>query len=522
MGFPFRSESFREGIVLSTAFSIGAKAVAFLVNPAIAFYFGANASTDVYFFCLSAVSVLAGFVTSLSSSVLIPHSTHLLIQRGARDSQAFLNFFLYAYCALTLGLMAIALVAPEAVLGTISRFGPKVVSSHATLIRCFGVVLCLMTVSSLLTDILFSYRYFTVPMICSGATSALSLVILITLHGSLGMLCVPVAMLLAQTLQVVLLMLTMKRALGWNFRLVSSAKAGEIRRDLAVSYLGSAGSALTYYLPSLLMSGFGAGTLTALSYAQSAANIPGVLLTSQYSAVAGIKLNELCARRDYDGVNRVFVAAANLLHFLLIPVACLMALLSREIVVVLFHRGMTTAETIGASAAFLGILVFQAPLHALNTLSARLFMADRQIAFSVWYQIAFSALLFGSIWGMVAWIGPLGYPTALVVLYSMNLVALIWILGWRFPFLQYSGVLRSGAWLLLVNAALLALAYGMLELAVGVAPMIRIGLVTAVYLAALAVLNGRFRLNADAAQLVRAAWTVGFSRLSRSSLAMTF
>lgn len=505
LGLTFRTESFRKGIVLSTAFSVGAKAIAFFVNPMIAFYFGAGVRTDVYFFCLSSSVVIAGFLVSLNSTVVIPHSTHLLAQRDTETSQGFLNFFLYAYCAIALAVAAIGVLAPVSALATISRFPSEVLKDNAMLIRCFAGVLWLMTVSSLLSDILFSYRYFTIPMICSGSTSALALVLLIIFHKTLGTLCVPIAMLIGQAFQIILLWAFMKRALRWRFRCVRFKEVSQIWKDLAVSYLGNASSSLNSYLPAFLLSGFGAGTLTALSYAQSAASIPTVLVMTQSSSVAGIKFNELCAKRDYSNVNRVFVAAAAFLHFLLIPAACIMALLRREIIVVLFHRGMTSTGAVALTAAFLAILAFQIPLNVINTLSARLFMADRQIAFSVWYQIVFSAVLFVSIWGMVVWIGPLGYPTATVVLYSLNLIALIWILGWRFPFLQYRSVLWSGAKLVLANASLAALAWWTLGRVSHVSPMTRVGLVVSGYALLLGFLNDRLSLNAEAAQYVRAA-----------------
>ncbi|HSB74266.1 MAG TPA: lipid II flippase MurJ, partial [Terriglobales bacterium] len=338
-GLSLHSESFRQGVVLSSAFSLGAKAIAFLVNPAIAFYFGAGGRTDVYFFCLTTVGVLAGLLASLNSSVVIPQATHLLVQKGAAAAQGFLNVFLLLYCGLALLVAAAAMAQPVAVVAGISQFAPEALAGHALMIRCFAGVLWLMTVSSLLSDILFSYQYFTLPMLCSGGTSALSLAMLITLHGRLGMLCVPAALLAGQLIQVVLLVVLMKRALAWRFSRLQVREAAVIRKDLALAWLGNVSSSLNYYLPSLLLSGLSPGTLTALAYAQSAAAIPDTLVTRQCSAVIGIKFNMLCARRDYANVNRVFVSSAEFLHFLLLPAACLMALFSRDIVGLLFARG---------------------------------------------------------------------------------------------------------------------------------------------------------------------------------------
>lgn len=506
-GLSLHSESFRQGVVLSSAFSLGAKAIAFLVNPAIAFYFGAGGRTDVYFFCLTTVGVLAGLLASLNSSVVIPQATHLLVQKGAAAAQGFLNVFLLLYCGLALLVAAAAMAQPVAVVAGISQFAPEVLAGHALMIRCFAGVLWLMTVSSLLSDILFSYQYFTLPMLCSGGTSALSLAMLITLHGRLGMLCVPAALLAGQLIQVVLLVVLMKRALAWRFSRLQVREAAVIRKDLALAWLGNVSSSLNYYLPSLLLSGLSPGTLTALAYAQSAAAIPDTLVTRQCSAVIGIKFNMLCARRDYANVNRVFVSSAEFLHFLLLPAACLMALFSRDIVGLLFARGPASIAPaiLGLSATLLALLAFMAPLNAVNTLAARLFMADRQIAFSVYYQIAFSSVLSVAMWAMVKWLGAVGYPAAMVVMYSLNALALIWILRWRFPFLQYASSLRSAAKMLLVNLALSLLAWWALARLSGGPALVRMGVITTGYVLGVILLTQLLGLGGEATHYLRSA-----------------
>jgi len=49
-------------------------------------------------------------------------------------------------------------------------------------------------------------------------------------------------------------------------------------------------------LPAYLISGLSPGLLTALQYGQRTAEIPNVILTTQFSSVAGIKFNDLAAR----------------------------------------------------------------------------------------------------------------------------------------------------------------------------------------------------------------------------------
>ncbi len=506
-GFSLRSESFRQGLALSSAFSVGAKAIAFLVNPAIALYFGAGIRTDVYFFCLTTTGVLAGFLASLNSSVVIPQATHLLVRKGAAAAQGFLNVFLLGYCGLALVLAGAAVAWPVAVVARISQFAPAALAEHALMIRCFAGVLWLMTVSSLLSDILFSYQYFTLPMLCSGGTSTLSLAMLVALHGKLGLLCVPAALLAGQLIQVGLLLGLMKRVLGWRFSRLGLREAAAVRKDLWLAWLGNASSSLNYYLPSLLLSGLAPGTLTALAYAQSAASIPDTLVTRQCSAVTGIKFNQLCAQRDYENVNRVFVTAAQFLHFLLIPAACLMALFSHDIIAVLFARGVASVApaTLALSATFLALLAFMAPLNAVNTLTARLFMADRKVSLGTSYQIASNVALGVAMAVMVHYFGAVGYPISLLAIYAASIVAARWIFTWQFPYVRYETVLRTLLALFLASAGVAGAVYGIVFLLPSPPHLLKLGVASLLLATFMLALNFRWRFCDGVESILRGA-----------------
>jgi hypothetical protein len=182
-----------------------------------------------------------------------------------------------------------------------------------------------------------------------------------------------------------------------------------------------------------------------------------------------------------------------------------MALFSRDIIGVLFARGAASLApaTLQLSATFLALLAFMAPLNAVNTLAARLFMADRQIIFSFYYQIAFSAVLSVSLWVLVKGMGALGYPAALLCMYALNLVALVWILAWRFPFLSYLNSLRSAGKMLLANLALSALAWRALAGLSSLPSLARMAVITVSYAGALLLLNQLVGLNQETTHYLR-------------------
>src|SRR5574337_1257270 len=92
-----RSESYKKGILSSIALNVIAKGLAFVNSMVVAFYFGAQSKTDVYFYCYATVSLLVGFIGSLDNSVLIPEAMRIREQENAKKATEFLNFFLYLY-----------------------------------------------------------------------------------------------------------------------------------------------------------------------------------------------------------------------------------------------------------------------------------------------------------------------------------------------------------------------------------------------------------------------------------------
>jgi len=492
-------QSYRKGIVLSVGLGFLAKAAAFLLNPAIAYYFGARGDTDIFFFCMSTVLLASAFLTSLNGSVVIPHAMHLSASEGDARSMSFTNAFFYFYLLAGSVITILVVLAPAEVLGAISNFPRNDLQQHITLIRVLALVFLLTIASSAMCDILFSRKFFAVPMISGLLTSLLGLAFLLLFHDALGTLSIAIGMLVAYLLQTVFLAIVMCRSIGWRFDLCSLQIGRRVSLDSTYAYLGNIASAAAGYVPLLLLGGFDPGTLTALMYAQSITNIPGAIVTSQYSSVAGIRLNEECAKGDWAGVNRVFLMSTNFLVFLLVPVACLMWLFSGEAVAVLFQHGKLTPETADLSTRFLKYLSLIVPMAAANTLVARLFMAGRRVAMSFWYQIAMNLLLILMIVVFVGQAGPTGYPVALVVSYGSSILFLYWLLKYAFPTIVYSSILRHLALATILNVPLYALAYAAKYTwpSLLVAPLIAIG-----YLVVLFLMNARFKFNRDVHELL--------------------
>jgi putative peptidoglycan lipid II flippase len=497
-----RVESYRKGIFLSSVFNVFAKSLGFGASLAIAYYFGTQTGTGVYFYAVATITMFASLITGLNSSVIIPEAMRLQIRQGLPASMAFLNFFLYAYCAIGVAVTVAIAVDPLQMFLAISQFPAQSLTPHVALLVASIPLFLLMLISTYLTDILTSRKYFTIPMITSMINSGIVLVVAILLHTRYDVLSLLIGMNGAYVLQIAFLIFLLKKSLDWKFAPRRVAIGRHIVRNLLFAEGGSLMSVFASYTPMFLLSGFGAGVIAALSFGQRVADVPTALITLQFSAVAGIKFNELFAGREMDNLNAVFVSSAKLLLFILVPISALVFVFSHEIIEVLYRRGAFDEQAVQSSAQFLQFLILLAPMIALNTLVSRVFMAAQKISIAFWYQLVANATLIAIVVAGVTLFGVTGYLLGLVLSYAISSLMYLFLLRVVFPFLEYRRVLLAFLVLLLLNAALAA------PVALAKPALLTLGhlagpaLAGLVYIVALVVVNAFMRLNEEARTFV--------------------
>ena len=152
-------ESYRRGIVISSVFNIIHKVLLFLNSLVIAYYFGTQLKVDIYFYAYNTIVIISTFIATTNTAVIIPESMRIRVSGGHDKASAFLNLFLYTYIRLTALLSIIFLINPIQVFTTFSKFDYAVLSSYNQLLYMAIPLIMLMPVTTLLTDILASYRF---------------------------------------------------------------------------------------------------------------------------------------------------------------------------------------------------------------------------------------------------------------------------------------------------------------------------------------------------------------------------
>lgn len=488
-------ESYKKGIVLSSGFNALAKVLAFVTNVAIAYYFGTQVKTDVYFYCIGTVMLMTTFLANVNTSVIIPESMRLTAQAGKKASMEFVNFFFWLYIVIGAAVTCILMINPVGVFTAISQFNTENLRTNSSIVLFSAPLFVLILLSLYLVEVLKSYKFFTIPMIAGMLNSIVSLAFLFCFHSRLGMLSLLIGLITAYILQLCFLVYLMVRVLQWRFAFRIVQVGSQNIRNVFYCLTGEFTTTLATFIPSYLLSGFGLGIISSLNYGQRVAVLPDSLITGQFSSVAAIKFNELYSRKDTRQLNSIFVSSAKTLIFILVPASFIIFICSNEIVTVLFKRGTFNENSVKLSAVFLKYLALLLPLLAVNTLVARLFMAGQKLKQGFWFQILLNITLITVTYFAVKFIGVIGYPLSLLFMHTFNVLIAYFFLRWLFPMIQYKGVLIYLVKIILLNAIVLFMVYFLRTTLYEINLFLNITIVTIAYISGLLILSCFFGLN---------------------------
>ena len=452
-----KAESYKRGIVVSTVFNIVNKGLVFLNSIIVAYFFGTQIKTDIYFYAYNTIIIFSLFITSLNASVLIPESMRLRIQQGEGAAQHFLNFFFYGYIVLTLLICGIVFFDPVGAFTAISSFSHDSLEKQSIILLLATPLILLIPIVNLLTDILTSYRLFSMPMIVGILNGIFSILFVFLFHRVLDVLSLLTGLILSYIINFIILIVLMRRRVHWkfDFRWVRIDK--RVWKNIGFAQAGNITTSLSTYAPLYVLSGFHGGMITSLTFAQQLSAMPTNLITNQFSSVAGIKFNELYARREFPEINRIFLSTSSFLLFILMPISGMFFLYAPQITSFLFERGAFHRSGVEDTALFLKYLGLLLPMMAINTFVARLFMAGQKIMESFIYQVLFNVVLIAFIFIGVHRLGIIGYPVAQVTLYLLNVGFSYFLLRWFFPEVRYGNVLADFFKILLLNGVIFLL-----------------------------------------------------------------
>ncbi len=439
----FRIQSFKQAAFWSTAIGAFGQVLALLFGMLMAAFFGAQESTDVFYYCLGVFGLLLALIQQINMAVLVPETMRRREQAGEADAMAFINRFFAAFCILVLAVTALILVRPASVLTVISRFSVDVLEREHRVVFWLAISFPLQMVAQLLLDVLVSYRFLALPAVLSCVGRAINIAFVLGFHRQWGVLSAVAGMVVGFGLQVLVNAWILRRVIHWRWTVWRTRIGGVVYRNILWAELGTVAAVLAGYLPLFLFTGFSAGAVTALNYAQRMSRMPLDLLTSHFSSVMAIKFNEQMARRQEAEMSESFGRLARLSLFVLMPLSIWMAVTGYDLVSILFGRGKFQGEALQMAALMFSIFMLNLPLTGVMTVMSRFLIARQAIRYGVLWQVFSSLLNMGVVAAAVHVWGPVGFPIGACIHLLLYMLIISASMVRRFPALPLGAVWRS-------------------------------------------------------------------------------
>jgi len=372
------SETYKRGAIHSSFFSVLAKGVAFVQHLLIAYYFGANTGTDLYFYLFNLALLIGGMIQTITTSILIPQSMLLRHADSAKTEMKYLNSFMYSFTALILLFMVLLSLAGNKVPASITNFPLEDIEKYISIYYASLLLVVLLVINLFLTEILVSFKFFTLPLVCNLLLNSGIILALLLFKNTIGVSSMIYGSCVASVINTVMLIILMKQKLQWQFLLTDFS---------VISYQWKAIAGLTFNqgvvifastFPMYLLSYYQPGVITIINYAQKFIQAP-LAWIQQFTAVLQIKLNNL---KGNGKVNEIYRSASQIairLFLLTLFTSFIIFLLRNFIAETLFGLGKMPVEAGSKLSYLIGILTFSMPFTAMSLAYMKVFFTQGYI-----------------------------------------------------------------------------------------------------------------------------------------------
>ena len=356
----FKTTSYQKGAALAVSATAVWKFISFANGILLATYFGAGARTDVYFYLIMLIGFGIVFLQGLNATVLIPEAM-FLAEKDPLASRRFLTFGFYVYLLMALILTVLGLLFPVNIITLFSRFEPVLLQQEQQMLMAAFFLFATNLLVYYLTSVAEMYKFFAVALL--GPLNAICPLIALLLFGKyIGILAMVYGFLAANILQLIVLVYLLIKHANWDFVPQSYPLHARVKNNLLGGQITGILGIVNGLLPMYLLSGMGAGIVSALNYCHQLTDSPTEIITNRVVNVSKIELTENAARGQINVFNKNYLSMHHLLLFVLTPLAVFTSYFAADIVGLFFQHGHFNALNAADTVSFLRPLIFMVVL----------------------------------------------------------------------------------------------------------------------------------------------------------------
>lgn len=371
------NETYKKGAIHSSFISVFAKGVAFVQHLLIAYFFGANTGTDFYFYLYNLVFLIGKMIQTITTSILIPHSMLLRHSASPKAEMKYLNSFLYTFASIILVFILILYLAGDKVPELITHFPAEDIERYISIYYASLLLMILLVINLFLTEVLVSFKFFSLPLICNLLLNGGIIVALFLLRAT-GVPAIIYGSCIASAVNTAMLIVLMKRKLRWHFFQTDFKVVSHQWRAIAGLAFNQGVAIFATTLPMYLLSWYQPGVITIINYAQKFIQAP-LAWIQQFAAVLQIKLNNLKGKGQEDEIYHSASRIAIRLFLLTLVSSVAIYLLRDFIAETLFGMGKLPEEAAEKLSHLIGILTFSMPFTAMGLAYMKVFFSKGYI-----------------------------------------------------------------------------------------------------------------------------------------------
>lgn len=317
----------------------------FFTDVFIANAFGTSWKADSYFLSLLIPTIISDLFIVLISSVFIP----LFIgceKRG--DEKSFFSTVTNLTIILTVCLCGVIFFATPVFINFIAHgFSSQARELTITLTRFFIFLIVIKPIIAILSNLLNSYNYFTVPALEKVLTFTGVIFSILFLKGLLDIYSLVFGFFIGTVGFLLILSLWVKRC-GVNYSAsiyLSHPALKEMMVLISPIILASLFNYLNIFIERSIAASFSEGSIASLNYAFRVLNVPVNALILPALTVILPKLSKYAVEGDMIGIEKDTLRGMKFVSFIMIPIIAIMIVVRIPLIKVLFERGEFTAQS---------------------------------------------------------------------------------------------------------------------------------------------------------------------------------
>ncbi len=425
-------ENYKKGAAVSVGAATVSKLFSFISSLLLAFYFGATAKTDIYFYLILICAIVTGWLSSINISLVLPEFMH---QREKSLSSAvnLANCFLYIYFAAAIVFCTAAYLVPAQILSLISDFSKTDIAQAGNLMFLSSIYFFSFFIMSYLISLTESFRRFGIYWLFPLNT-LLPLIALVIFRSLEAMF---IGYISAYLVQAAACLYLLKKE-GWHFSLGKPEFNKRFIQNFTYSQPSSFVWAAVLYAPLFMISSTQAGMLSAVNYSRMLSDSPTDIFTSKINNVAKVKLTDEAAKGEFAKMADTLLITDKAAMLLLIPFCVFSCIFAQDIIIMFFKRGNFSLHDAENTAKFLMAFILAVPFIGLNNNISNTFSALR-----INKEIALRYLLLGAAFTAafivgIKYFGAYAYPAVFLLLYTGITIMNIFTAKQFAPFIPYA------------------------------------------------------------------------------------